>query len=124
MRKVLISFSLAVLASILNLVAPVYSGLTRQETPVQDASSSAKNQTPVHSGPLARLAEVNGIGTYFLLAIPVALAGLPLLFRSRAIRVLSAVLITGWVVAGAASVGLFYIPSAVMMVWAASGKSV
>jgi hypothetical protein len=122
-RKVLISFSLAVLGSVSILVAPVYSGLARRETPAQEAFSPPQNQ-PVHSGPLARLAEVNGVGTYFLLAIPVALAGLPLLFRSRSIRILSAVLITGWVVVGAASVGLFYIPSAVMMVWAASGKSV
>jgi hypothetical protein len=123
-RKVLISFSLAVLATVSSVVVPVYSGLTRRETPAEEAFSSPQNQMPVYSGPLARLAEVNGVGTYFLLAIPVALAGLPLLFRSRAIRILSAVLITGGVVVGAASVGLFYIPSAVMMVWAASGKSV
>jgi hypothetical protein len=124
MRKVLISLSLAVLASVTSLVAPLYTGLTQRETPVQDTSSPLQSQTPVRSGPFAKLAEVNGIGTYFVLAIPVALAGLPLLFRSRAIRILSAVLISGWVIAGLASIGLFYLPSAVMMVWAALGSRV
>jgi hypothetical protein len=124
MRKVLISFSLAVLASVSSLVAPVYAGLSQRETPVQDTSSPLQSQTPIHSGPFARLAEINGAGTYFVLAIPVALAGLPLLFRSRAIRILSAALIMAWVIVGAASIGLFYLPSAVMMVWAALGTRV
>jgi putative effector of murein hydrolase LrgA (UPF0299 family) len=77
----------------------------------------------VHPARHATLAEVNGAGTYFVLAIPVAVAGLPLLFRSRAIRILSAVAITCWVVVGAASIGLFYIPSAIMIVWSVFGKA-
>ena len=122
-RKVLISFLLAVLASVSSLVAPAYTGLTVREIPVNGESSSPpQTETPVH--PVhATLAEVNGPGTYFLLTIPVAVAGLPLLVRSRAVRILSAVLITGWVVIGAASIGLFYVPSAVMMVCSAHGKS-
>jgi hypothetical protein len=121
MRKVLISFSLAVLASVSSLLAPAYTGITRWRIPVnREASSPPQNEMVRH----ATLAEVNGTATYFLLAIPVAVAGLPLLFRSRAVRILSAVLITGWAVVGAASIGLFYIPSAVMMVWSAFGKSV
>jgi hypothetical protein len=124
MRKVLISFLLVVLASASSLVAPAYTGLTVREIPVnRESSSPPQTETPVHPVPHATLAEVNGPGTYFLLTIPVVVAGLPLLVRSRAVRILSAVLITGWVLVASASIGLFYIPSAVMMVWSARGKS-
>jgi hypothetical protein len=124
MRKVLISFLLAVLASASSLVAPAYTGLTVREIPVNgEFSSPPQTETPVHPVRHATLAEVNGPGTYFLLTIPVAVAGLPLLLRSRAVRILSAVLITGWVLIASASIGLFYVPSAVMMVWSAHGKS-
>jgi hypothetical protein len=123
-RKVLISFLLAVLASVSGLVAPAYTGMTAREVPVnRESSSPSQTETPVHPVQHATLAEVNGPRSYFLFVIPVAFAALPLLFRSRAIRMLSAVLITGWVVIGAASIGLFYIPSAVMMGWSALGKS-
>ena len=124
MRKVLISFLLAVLASVSSLVAPAYTGLTVREISVnRESSSPPQTATPVHPVRHATPAEVNGPGAYFWLAIPVAVAGLPLLLRSRAVRILSAVLITGWVLIAAASVGLFYIPSAVMMVWSARGES-
>jgi hypothetical protein len=124
MRKVLISFLLAVLASVSSLVAPAYTRITIREAPAnRESSAPPQTETPLHPARHATLAEVNGPGTYFLLAIPVAFAGLPLLFQSRAIRILSAVLITGWVVVGAASLGLFYLPSAVMMIWSAVGKS-
>jgi hypothetical protein len=49
--------------------------------------------------------------------------GLPLLFRTRTVRLLCAVLIVCWVVLGAASIGLFYIPSAIVMAWSAMVKS-
>src|ERR1700674_1501187 len=124
MRKELISFLLAVLASVSNLVAPAYTGLTVREIPVnRESSSPPQTETPVHPARHATLAEVNGPGTYFLLTIPMAVAGLPLLVRSRAVRILSAVLITGWGLIASASIGLFYVPSAVMMVWSARGKS-
>jgi hypothetical protein len=123
-RKVLISFFLAVLASVWGLVAPAYTGTTVREIPVnRESSSTPQTETSVPPVQHLRLAEVNGPRTYFLLAIPVAVAGLPLLFRSRAVRVLSAVLITGWVVISVTSIGLFYIPSAAMMIWSALGES-
>jgi hypothetical protein len=96
MRKVLISFLPAVLASVSGLVAPAYTGLTVREIPVnRESSSPPQTETPVHPVPHATLAEVNGPGTYIFLIIPVAVAVLPLLVRSRAVRILSAVLITG-----------------------------
>jgi hypothetical protein len=123
-RKVLISFFLAVLASIWGLVAPAYTGTTAREIPVnRESSSPPQTETPVHPVQHPTLAEVNGPRTYLLLAIPVIVAGAPLLFRSRAVHMLSALLLLGWVVIGVTSIGLFYIPSAVMMVWSALEKS-
>jgi hypothetical protein len=125
MRRALISFSLAVLASISSLVVPAYTGMTRWEVPARrEVSPPPPQETLVHPARNATLVEGDGPRTYLLLAIPVAVAGLPLLLRFRAARILSAALIAGWVVVSAASIGLFYIPSAVVMVWAAFGKSV
>jgi hypothetical protein len=122
-RKVVISFFLVVLASVWGLVAPAYTGTTAREVPVnRESSSPPQTETPAHPVQTTTLAEANGPGTYFLLAIPVLVAGMPLLFRSRAVRILSAVLLMGWAVIGVASIGLFYIPSAAVMVWSALGK--
>ena len=124
-RKVLISLFLAVLASVWSLVAPAYTGITVREIQVnRESSSLPQTETPVAPVQHSTLAGVNGPKTYLLLVIPVIVSGLPLLFRSRAVRTLSAVLILGWVVIGVMSIGLFYLPSAVMMVWSALGKSV
>jgi hypothetical protein len=122
-RTVLISFFLALLASLWGLVAPAYTGTSVREIPANQESSPLQTETPVHPVQHLTLAETNGPGTYLLLAIPVIVAGMPLIFRSRAVRMLSAVLLLGWVAIGVASIGLFYIPSAVVMVWSALGKS-
>ena len=122
-RTVLISFFLALLASLWGLVAPAYTGTTAREIPANQESSPLQTETPVHPVQRTTLAETNGPGTYLLLAIPVIVAGMPLVFRSRAVRMLSAVLLLGWVAIGVASIGLFYIPSAFVMAWSALGKS-
>ena len=123
-RTVLISFFLALLASVWGLVAPAYTGTTAREIPArQESSSPPQTETPVHPVQRLTLAETNGPRTYLLLAIPAIVAGMPLLFRFRTVRILSAVLLLGWVVIGVASIGLFYIPSAVVMAWSALGQS-
>ena len=124
MRKALISLALAILASVSSVVIPTYTRVSVQENSVSQAASfSPATETPVLPARHATLAEVYGSGSYFLLIIPLTLAALPLLLRLRGVRILSAVLITGWVVIGAASIGLFYLPSAIMMIWSATGKS-
>ena len=65
----------------------------------------------------------NGPRTYFSLGIPVIIAGMPLLLRCRTIRVSSAVLLLCWAVIGVLSIGLFYGPSAAMMLWSALEKA-
>jgi hypothetical protein len=113
-RKVVISLVLAVLASVLSFTLPLY----REQTSVRRSGEP----TTVQVGH-ARLSTVNGPLISYLLAIPVIIAGAPLLLRIRTARVISAILLTSCVVIGAASIGLFYLPSAITMILAASEKS-
>lgn len=120
MRSALISFLLAVLASAAWLVLPAYTGTTGTMRVSGDSRVPVPEESYVRH---AKVAEVNGPRTYALLAFPVVVAGLPLLFRRRAIRSLAAAVLTGWVVISAASLGVFYIPSAIVMIWSALTKS-
>ncbi len=114
MRKAKISFALTVVASTALLFLPLYSSATK------------RSLIPLHSTARGSyylghetLAGVNGPGVYLVLAIPVLMASLPLLVRGRAVRLVSALLLMGFVVVGLASVGLFYVPSAISMILAA-----
>ncbi len=124
MRKAAVSFLLAVLSSILLLVVPAYTGITARQAPAdRNSPFSAQPETPVRTVRHATLAEVNGPRIYYILAIPVIVAGVPLLLRANKFRVLAAVLLTAWVLIGILSVGFYYLPSAVMMILAAREKS-
>jgi hypothetical protein len=113
MRKASISFLLAALASAWLLFAPTYTRVSARR------AFPAAAGTPTRSVQHATLRDVNGPRILFVLAIPVVVAGLPILFRSRAVRILAAALLTGWVAIAAASIGLFYLPSAILMIWSA-----
>lgn len=127
MYKVAASFLLAVLASALLLAIPVYSA--RRSTQQGALRGRQELRVPQHNEPRANevrhatLQTVNNTRIYYILAIPAIIAGMPLLLRAKAVRVLGAVLLVGWVVIGFVSVGLFYLPSAIMMILAASAKS-
>lgn len=86
-----VSFSLAVAASIAWLVVPAYSP----------------------GG--ATLLEVNGPWVLLLLAFPVLIALLPLVFPKQAIRIIAAIILGGFAFLGGFSIGLFYFPSVVTM---------
>ena len=118
MRKAKISFALTIMTSAVFLFVPVYTSSVKQWPVSPD--SKPRGSYFRHG----TLASVNGPRAHVMLGIPVMLASLPLLLRSRAVRVVAALLLTGWVVIAAASVGLFYIPSAIMMILAASAKTV
>jgi hypothetical protein len=105
MRKAAFSFLLSALSSILLSVIPAY------------------NERSANQLWHLTLASVNGPKVYYVLAIPAVIAGVPLLLRARTFRVVSALLLMGWVVVGSASVGLLYLPSAVMMILAVRVKS-
>ena len=114
MRKAVISLLLAVLASVLSFTLPFY----REQTGVQRSG-----EPPTVQARHAKLSSVNGPSISYLLAIPVIIAGMPLLLLFRAARIISAILPMSCVVIGAASIGLFYLPSAITMILAASEKS-
>jgi hypothetical protein len=113
MRKATISFLLAALASVLSLTLPMYRGQNNLERTGEAGTVEVRHET---------LSDVNGPMIRYILAIPVIIAGVPVLLRLRTVRIISAVLLTGWVVVGAASVGLFYLPSAIAMILAAFQK--
>lgn len=51
----------------------------------------------------------------FILAIPIIISALPLLFRSRAVLLGAVGLMTCWTLLGLASIGVFYIPATVAL---------
>jgi hypothetical protein len=112
-RKATISFLLAVVASVLSLTVSLYSGKARLQHPGEPSTYPVRHET---------LISVNGPLVCYILAMPVIIAGVPILLRFRAARIFSAILLLGVVVIGAASIGLFYLPSAITMVMAASEK--
>ena len=113
MRKAVISFLLAVLASVLSFTLPLYRGQAGLQRSGEPITVQVWHAT---------LSSVNGPSIYYILAIPVIIAGVPILLRYRTARIISAVLLTGYLVIGAASIGVFYLPSAIMMLLAASEK--
>ena len=82
MHKAIISFLLAVLASVLSLTLPMYEKQSRFQR--------AGEASGVEIGHEA-LSDVNGPLIRYILAIPVLIAGAPILLRLRAVRIISAV---------------------------------
>ena len=113
MRKATVSFLLAAFGSVLSLTLPLYRAQMTLQRSGEPSTLQVRHET---------LPNVNGPSVYYRLAIPVIIAGLPFLLRFCAVRIICAALLTGWVVIGAASIGIFYVPSAIAMVLAASEK--
>ena len=121
---VLLSFALAALAMGFLLVAPV--GV--QERVTQDVVAAPAG-TPVTTTATVEtryltLVESQGRQVVVTLAVPVMIAGLPLVLGwsrlpRRPTRIIAAVLLVGWVLVTGLSVGLLYAPSALAMLGAA-----
>jgi hypothetical protein len=105
---------LAVVATVVLLVVP---------TGREESISTGPSGVTIRSSRSTTLVQSDGLDVLVLLAIPVVLTGLPLVFRRprwRRVALLAAsVLLLVLVVLGAASIGLFYLPAAVAMVIAA-----
>jgi hypothetical protein len=84
---------LAVTAAIFLLVVPVYWGPNGSRT----------------------LIEENGQRGIALVMFPVLTAHLPVIFRKRVVRVIATVLIGSFVMIGSFTIGLFYLPAAIVM---------
>ena len=98
-----ISFGLAVAVSGLLLVLPTYSGWSSESPFVQQH---------------ATLLQVNGPRALIALAIPVLIALVPVLLPKWWVRIVAGLLLAVFVVIAGFSIGLFYFPSAFMMLMA------
>ena len=95
-----ISFGLAVAVSGLFLVLPTYSGWSSESPFVQQH---------------ATLLQVNGPHALIALAIPVLIALVPILLPKWWVRIVAGLLLAVFVVIAGFSIGLFYAPSAAIM---------
>jgi hypothetical protein len=113
-RAVILAVLLAAAASLTLLGLPVYS-VSSHWTGQGGSGSSDDSVT---------LLEANGVGVLRLLLFPLALALIPLLVPgARGQRVAtwaSTAILVVFVILSGLSIGLFYVPSALAMVWAAS----
>jgi hypothetical protein len=112
------SFVAAVVVSAALLFVPAY---TEESSTIVSPSTEGVISKIVVSHPT--LIQVNGVRALLTLAVPVLIAGLPLLFRRSRWRALleasAAALLTALTVIAGFSIGLFYLPSAVAMLVAA-----
>lgn len=114
----LAGFGAALFASGSLIVLPSYTTVRVSET-----SAPSDAPPPVEEVTRQTLLEVNGPGVLLPLAVPVGLAGAPLAFpRSRWRRVIqaaAATLVATFVVVTGFSIGLAYLPSAILLFAAA-----
>jgi hypothetical protein len=97
-----ISFGLTLAVSCLLLVMPVYSSWSSE-------SPSVRHST---------LLDVNGPRILIALAIPVLIAMVPVLFPKFWVRLVAGLALAALAVVAGFTVGLFYFPSAVLMLLA------
>lgn len=105
---------LQVVALVLTLAAGAYALLGPGYASATTSSTAALGT--------ASLLEVNGPGVLIVLSVPVAAAILPLVVRRRAlppVSILSATLLLGFALLGAATIGGFYGPAALTSLVAA-----
>jgi hypothetical protein len=94
------SFALAIAAAIFLLVWPIYSG--------------SNGSQPTH----ATLLQVNGPDVLIPVMFPVLTALIALLLCKQWARIVATILISGFVMLGGFTIGLFYLPAAILMLLA------
>ena len=100
-RLTSISFLLAMAAAVFLLVWPVYSGF---------GSEGVTHAT---------LVQVNGEWAIIAVMFPVLVAFVPVLVPKQVVRIIAAFVMGGFALISGFSIGLFYLPAAVLMVLAA-----
>lgn len=114
----LIAVVLVVVANVVLLLVPTYSSASA--TSSGDSSQVTSTTAPVET--MQTMLQVVGPRLLVVLAIPLAAALLPLWARGRAwivLSIVSAALLWVFVLLGALSVGLFFLPAALVAVVAA-----
>jgi hypothetical protein len=113
----------AVLLALLAAVALALWPCAYQGIEAQDVTGGAAEQGRV----CATMVEANGIGVIGVLAVPVLLAGTGLaavLAGWRAVQWIVIVVLAAFCLLSLASVGLFYVPTAVALIVATAGGAV
>ena len=98
----MLALAAAIAATIWCLLAPLYT-VKSSESPIEGH---------------ATLLEVNGARAIPALALPVLLAGIPVLFPKRGLCGAAALMLLAFSILGGFSVGLFYLPSAALLLTA------
>ena len=106
-----LSLLLALVASVLLAVIPSYHFSSATADSSATATVSTRSET---------LVEVNGGGVLAALLLPVVVAAVPVLLRRSWARATAAVLLTGFAFMTGFSIGLYYLPSALVMAGAAA----
>lgn len=91
-----VSFGLALAAAIFSIVWPIYSGFNGDK--------------PTH----ATLLQVNGPYSLILVIFPVLTTLVALLVRKQGVRIAATVLVGAFALIGGFTIGLFYLPAAIM----------
>ncbi len=106
-----LALALAAAAVAVLLFVPIYAGESETMSPGGTIGRRSTHAT---------LLQVNGAHALGPLLFPVAVAVLPVLWpQSRALRVAAVVLLGGFVFLGAMTIGLFYLPALVALIFAA-----
>src|SRR5262245_39574658 len=95
-----VSCVLAIAAAIFLLVWPVYSGFNGDQ--------------PSHG----TLLQVNGPYALIPVLFPVLMTLIPLLLRKQGVRIIATILTGGFALIGGFSIGLFFLPAAILMLLA------
>jgi hypothetical protein len=95
-----VSFGLALAAATFLVVWPTYSG--------------SNGSRPAH----ATLLQVNGPYALIPVMFPVLTTLIALLLRKQGVRIAATILISGFALIGGFSIGLFYLPAAILMLLA------
>ena len=115
--------------AVVAFVVAVAGGLIAAFAPLGRSCSSTAVPAFGHNSPPPSVEEVcRGVSSFsvdgswvlVVVSVPVALALIPVLLRYRPARIVSAVLLWACCVVGALSVGMFFVPAAIVMTVAAA----
>lgn len=106
-RWTVIAFLAAVLGALIVVFAPLYTGCT---------SRSGGTEVCGHASAYT----VNGSWIFVVVSVPVLVALIPVLVRRRWARIVSVVLLWLGCLVGLLSVGIFFVPAALLMTIAAA----
>ncbi|MGZ4131647.1 MAG: hypothetical protein ACXVWF_01250 [Actinomycetota bacterium] len=109
-RFAVAAFVAAVAGALYAAFGPIYGGC---EASMPGGQSSCGSATGL---------AVNGSWILVVVSVPVVLALVPVLLRYRPVRVVSAVLLWACCVVGALSIGMFFLPAAILMTIAAAKR--